>query len=451
MKHFYALALAAAVTLSASAFDLKVDGARTVKAKAPEAKAAHVNVAAPSKAMVKSMTKVADKNVSTGVKSKAVAAADLEGTWIFTLGDFYFQSSIQGYFEAEFEAFVTEVNGEYEVYFEDPTNAEWPFAGYYDAATSTITFPPLILGTTTIDQAGTKAFVVQEPYLWDNNVGFDYVDEIVATVSEDGKSIVFDADNGLNWGAYEYLDNDGQVDIGDYLGVDFACYDLVEAEMAAAWISLGTGQFLDNIFYGLFMEGVGDEIAENKTYAPVAMYAHPDKEGIYKIAAAFQSTFAAMGYNAKSPDLILDASNPDNILVELQQTGVNVQNLGPMYTFNEGWYCTLPTDTGEPEVLDPALACTMVVDVDGNATMTFPYHSFTNYFPQGGENAFYYGSFYPSSVKFNVNAGVNDILSGDENAPVRYYNLQGVEVANPAAGSIYIKVQGKEAKKVLVK
>ena len=43
-----------------------------------------------------------------------------------------------------------------------------------------------------------------------------------------------------------------------------------------------------------------------------------------------------------------------------------------------------------------------------------------------------------------------DNIAIDENAPVEYYNLQGVRVANPENG-LYIKRQGNKAEKVLVK
>ncbi|MGM9853253.1 MAG: hypothetical protein ACI30N_04720 [Muribaculaceae bacterium] len=54
------------------------------------------------------------------------------------------------------------------------------------------------------------------------------------------------------------------------------------------------------------------------------------------------------------------------------------------------------------------------------------------------------------NVYYNDPAGVNDIVAEDSNAPVEYYNLQGVRVANPENG-LYIRVQGKKATKVLVK
>ena len=47
-------------------------------------------------------------------------------------------------------------------------------------------------------------------------------------------------------------------------------------------------------------------------------------------------------------------------------------------------------------------------------------------------------------------AGVEGITV-DENAPVKYFNLQGVEVANPEAGQLVIKKQGSKAEKMIVR
>lgn len=49
----------------------------------------------------------------------------------------------------------------------------------------------------------------------------------------------------------------------------------------------------------------------------------------------------------------------------------------------------------------------------------------------------------------DVAAGIADIIAGD-NAPVEYYNLQGIKVANPESG-LYIRRQGKTTTKVIVK
>lgn len=51
----------------------------------------------------------------------------------------------------------------------------------------------------------------------------------------------------------------------------------------------------------------------------------------------------------------------------------------------------------------------------------------------------------------DVNTGINSIVTEEDvNAPVEYYNLQGVRVANPESG-LYIRRQGNKVTKVLVK
>lgn len=50
---------------------------------------------------------------------------------------------------------------------------------------------------------------------------------------------------------------------------------------------------------------------------------------------------------------------------------------------------------------------------------------------------------------FKGGSGVNGIISDNENAPKRYFNLQGVEIANPEAGQIVIVRQGNETTKAV--
>lgn len=65
------------------------------------------------------------------------------------------------------------------------------------------------------------------------------------------------------------------------------------------------------------------------------------------------------------------------------------------------------------------------------------------------------GHFTKTVVTFDPedeNAGIVDVVvDNDENAPVEYYNLQGVRVANPEAGQLVIKRQGKNVSKEVVR
>ncbi len=55
-----------------------------------------------------------------------------------------------------------------------------------------------------------------------------------------------------------------------------------------------------------------------------------------------------------------------------------------------------------------------------------------------------------TSIKYTTGTGnINDMEISDNDAPAVYYNLQGIRVANPAQGNIYIKKQGAKATKVI--
>lgn len=71
------------------------------------------------------------------------------------------------------------------------------------------------------------------------------------------------------------------------------------------------------------------------------------------------------------------------------------------------------------------------------------YGSLENYFGAPGVKGV------STTYSIDTNTGINGIFV-EENAPVEYYNLQGVRVANPENG-LYIRRQGNKATKVLVK
>lgn len=48
-------------------------------------------------------------------------------------------------------------------------------------------------------------------------------------------------------------------------------------------------------------------------------------------------------------------------------------------------------------------------------------------------------------------AGVNDIIGDSENVAKRYFNLQGIEVANPAAGELVIVKEGNKTSKTIIR
>lgn len=52
-------------------------------------------------------------------------------------------------------------------------------------------------------------------------------------------------------------------------------------------------------------------------------------------------------------------------------------------------------------------------------------------------------------LKTKVQSGVENVMAEDADAPVEWFNLQGIRVANPENG-IYIRRQGSKVEKVVL-
>lgn len=61
------------------------------------------------------------------------------------------------------------------------------------------------------------------------------------------------------------------------------------------------------------------------------------------------------------------------------------------------------------------------------------------------------GYFTNTTITFGGTGAINDVAVDNNNAPVEYFNLQGVRVNEPVAGQIVIRRQGNEVSKLLVK
>lgn len=103
------------------------------------------------------------------------------------------------------------------------------------------------------------------------------------------------------------------------------------------------------------------------------------------------------------------------------------------------------------------LASNIAVPTFDEATNTikFPGSSLILASLEYNSSSWYNVSSSKNAIKFpsdyDVFGAVNDITVDENDGPVQYYNLQGVSVANPVAGQLYIRVQGDKATKVLVR
>lgn len=181
---------------------------------------------------------------------------------------------------------------------------------------------------------------------------------------------------------------------------------------------------------------------------------HKTKPGYFRIGDAY-STHSMFGSNAIDHKgnhghyMYIDATNPDQVYLEPSALGVSV---GPAWgeacAYSWGYIYTLGNNQAQG-VTDGVYGTFK----DGKITI-----------PKGNmmlsQKKYSNGSFLslPSTDDFVVElpedyAAIDGVvMDGDNaNAPVEYFNLQGVKVANPTEGGIYIRRQGSDVKKIYVK
>lgn len=149
------------------------------------------------------------------------------------------------------------------------------------------------------------------------------------------------------------------------------------------------------------------------------------------------------------PDFSLGegATIGDIIVPEVSKT-VKTDRSG--YTY-KGFVRNLTLKMGEDEI-HANVNVNGTTDNDGNAVFDIPVTWLTEYDTDPDSDAGL-----PIGVTFNGktdtpdSAGISDVTVDDDNAPVEYFNLQGVRLSQPEAGQLVIRRQGSRVSKILVK
>lgn len=407
MKKFYTCALAVAVALGASAMPTQVKNF-TGKVQKLNAKAKNFT---PLK-----MEKVSDV-VATNPRTATGDVSPVEGTYQITIGDFYFQSS-QGEYKATATVLLdgTELTISCEEFYTDVVAS-------YDDATGAITFTNSPMFETL--NGSNVVYSRFEPFAYTDSEGVTPA-SFSATYA-DGV-IQFPADHGFSWPAYPTVEG------GESLGY-FRLFDVMGMVNASNLITYKSAEWTENILTGLFN-------GTSATVTPQTVDVEYNKvTETYTIPDAFHSTFVQLGFNSVSPAMEINCSNPDACTIDLTRTGISGGDEDGAYYV--GSIYGLVEDTPG----DNAIKCEKTSET---IVITIPVRSMFLYASKTGGLS-YASRLNESKLVINLEkSAVGNIAVENENAPVKYYNLQGVEVANPENG-LFIKVQGKKTSKVLVK
>ncbi|MBD5175309.1 MAG: hypothetical protein HDT06_05775 [Bacteroidales bacterium] len=233
-------------------------------------------------------------------------------------------------------------------------------------------------------------------------------------------------------------------------------------EIPEGWTAMGTFEYQDSWAFDLF----GVDPAEYKYYVTVVK--SDEDESVIRILNPYTSAvsmIASLGLNdnTKSGGVIeLNIGNPNFIwLTGGLNSGYTFEQAGlvDMTCWNLEGYLKYNNPTATDEALMEAFESNdmeisdMVDDIITVRNCVF-----------GAEGNEYSTGYWENKQGENVmtdailwlgesTSGINNVVADNENninAPVVYYNLQGVQVANPQGG-IFIRKQGNQTSKVILK
>ncbi|MDE6276495.1 MAG: hypothetical protein K2M06_00120 [Muribaculaceae bacterium] len=407
MKKFYTLALAAVVALSASAAEKQ-----SFKISAPFFNA-------EMKASVEAFEN--EMNISKARKAapaKAVAVSDITALnqWVYSDGEDQ-EESLKITMEDE-------ATGKLKIQLTD--RSMFTIQGVFDASKGTVSIPNM-------------------QYLFDDEDGpiYFYIKEFDAASGEikSGASAVAASVGTYANGSVVFTPADIWA-IGDPAHEELKWYYLSIMNEFSVKPESYMGSFKENIIGWIFQEG----LPEQKNFVDVEV--RFPNEYTVEVIDPLKALYAVLGFNAVSPKMVLDITDPANVLLGLTSTGITPDRVNVYSYFNFGWYFE-----DEPESMPADRKCTMTKEGD-EATIIFPVGSCLMYDPSDEEDPVGVISKYESVLKFKMpseNAGIGSVAVEEEgNGPAVYYNLQGVRVENPSNG-IVIRVQNGKASKMLVK
>lgn len=307
--------------------------------------------------------------------------------------------------------------------------------------------------------AGDGADVYLTPFRWDvddegNATTFSEIDALVGTY-EDGV-ISFNRIDLIG------LPNPSQKNsfYGPLLGYGNTMTNVPVAEIDMnEWNIIGDAEYSDGWIAPLYYEKPGEvfysvKVAQNKKdYNKVLLI---DPYGA-------NSPFAEVNLNKTAPGYIeMDMANPDVVVCTPRlYSGYTDDNNGNYYNYNTEGYLYYLKGLSFDTILERLIANDAESSWYDPTTKTIYIYNciFGIESDKAGTYTWIDGNQQPivmeSVIKLPSNwddsgAGVEGITV-DENAPVKYFNLQGVEVANPEAGQLVIKKQGSKAEKMIVR
>ena len=424
MKKFYALALAAfALTASAEGiqggFNLNPIKARSTSMVRPEAHA----YKAPAKAAAASIDEISGIYTWEALEMLTDADGNELGEQIYGI------------------KIVAGEDNNVEIQMDYGT-----FEGTFDPETGNISMPSGQLVDVDIDGYKMQAYFTH--VVWpDGGEPENSEEPLILTAVKDGFETgaddfisVLAVENGQGAGYFHFAMNN--------------LFTKYVEDAPEGWTLIGTFKYQDYYILGAYNINPADYAYE------VAVAQKDDNDKVIRILNPYTSPmFPLLSYNDNPADgyIEIDMTNPDFITVcspDGAGYGSNQAEFDNIYPMNLEYYFKIAYPTADEETIieqietssDPT---TFVDDVLTISDAVFGV--------SGDEHASYTWNGRNPNIAIlwlgESTSGINNVVADNENninAPVVYYNLQGVQVANPQGG-IFIRKQGNQTSKVILK
>lgn len=400
------------------------------------------------------------KFVSTSASTKASDATSISGTYDIMLGDYYLSNSSQSVVGAE--CTLTESNGNVTISCPDffVTNV----AGKY--ADGKLTISAKNLGKLGDFYGKLQPFKVVFDQAQEGSI--QNVNSITGTYDEATGSFVFDAYNGVQFAAYSdmlYTDLQGYWGVFDIISLTpSVSFSEAEEIQEGQWKSIGDCTFVDAWMTPAFVDKNDNTFNPAEYPITAELQQNVENENIFRVWQPYRDfnwPFVTSNESQYNGQIVFDVTDPDHVRVyagmpagfalKMEQTATTATEL---YVFNFlGWAIG---DTTDSETLEAVYSYMTEENIpfdtfkDGVVTINQSFFSTTKFC----NNPYSWNTKYKvSTITFPKDfTGINGVVEdNDADAPVEYFNLQGVRVANPEAGQLVIKRQGSTVSKVVIR
>lgn len=304
----------------------------------------------------------------------------------------------------------------------------WDLKGTYDAKTNKIIIPRQVVGKT---DAGADQVFSQ------------FITLPSMAVSEEPVEMVFDGISFKIDCAFGIPANEG---LTSWYNLQVRSFGYKTGIIE--WTKIGTAPFVDKVF--------GPMIGAGNKNLTLDVYICEDLPNWYRVDKFFSGNMTSNAY-----PMIINATNPNCVLIPFTPTGRVTSGRGNLNVASAS-VTFYPTDAIYLEKTSMTVngvtytAKEVNIWIENNVMKFGPYvmrFNWDDYKDSTGASLagkwYYNASTAASEFTIPAYSGVKDVNVDNENAPVEYYNLQGIRLNEPTPGQVIIKRQGTKVEKIV--